>query len=164
MNNKSESLVTLGWREWVALPELGIRQIKAKVDTGARTSALHAFQIEEFTERGKPRVRFRIHPIQRDNETVVECEADVVDQRIVSDSGGHREKRYVIRTDVVIGPHTWNAELTLTARDDMLFRMLLGRTAMKGQAQVDPSRSYLVGKKRVKKKAARGKEPSDVQE
>lgn len=164
LNNKSESLVTLGWREWVALPELGIRQIKAKVDTGARTSALHAFQIEEFTERGKPRVRFRIHPIQRDNETVVECEADVVDQRIVSDSGGHREKRYVIRTDVVIGPHTWNAELTLTARDDMLFRMLLGRTAMKGQAQVDPSRSYLVGKKRVKKKAARGKEPSDVQE
>ena len=164
LNNKTESLVTLGWREWVALPELGIRQIKAKVDTGARTSALHAFQIEEFTERGKPRVRFRIHPIQRDNETVVECEADIVDQRVVSDSGGHREKRYVIRTDVVIGPHTWNAELTLTARDDMLFRMLLGRTAMKGQAQVDPSRSYLVGKKRVKKKAARGKEPSDVQE
>jgi len=164
LNNKTESLVTLGWREWVALPELGIRQIKAKVDTGARTSALHAFQIEEFTERGKPRVRFRIHPIQRDNETVVECVADIVDQRVVSDSGGHREKRYVIRTDVVIGPHTWNAELTLTARDDMLFRMLLGRTAMKGQAQVDPSRSYLVGKKRVKKNAARSKEPSDVQE
>ena len=162
MNSKTESLVMLGWREWVGLPDLGIRQIKAKIDTGARTSALHAFQIEEFTERGQLRVRFRIHPIQRDNETVVECEADVVDQRIVSDSGGHREKRYVIRTDVVIGPHTWNAELTLTARDDMLFRMLLGRTAMTRRAQVDPSRSYLVGKKRVKT-AARGKERSGGQ-
>jgi hypothetical protein len=162
LNSKTESLVTLGWREWVGLPDLGIRQIKAKVDTGARTSALHAFQIEEFTERGKPRVRFRIHPIQRDNDTVIECEADVVDQRVVSDSGGHREKRYVIRTDVVIGPHTWNAELTLTARDDMLFRMLLGRTAMTRKAKVDPSRSYLVGKKRVKK-TARGKERSVVQ-
>jgi hypothetical protein len=157
LNKKTESLVTLGWREWVGLPELGIRQIKAKVDTGARTSALHAFQIEEFTERGQLRVRFRIHPIQRDDETVVECEADVVDQRIVSDSGGHREKRYVIRTDVVIGPHTWVAELTLTARDDMLFRMLLGRTAMTRRARVDPSRSYLVGKKPVKKAAHGGR-------
>jgi len=141
-------LVTLGWREWVGLPGLGIRQIKAKVDTGARTSALHAFEIEEFEESGKACVRFKIHPVQRDNDTVIECVADVVDQRIVSDSGGHREKRWVISTDVGIGPHIWPAEFTLTARDDMLFRMLLGRTAMKGRAVVDPSRSYVVGKKR----------------
>ena len=160
MKSGTESMVTLGWREWVGLPALGIRQIKAKIDTGARTSTLHAFEIEEFEEHGKKRVRFKIHPVQRDNDTVIECVADVVDQRMVSDSGGHREKRWVIHTDVVIGPHTWPAEMTLTGRDDMLFRMLLGRTAMKNRTRVDPARSYLVGKKRVasgksKKKEAR---------
>lgn len=150
MKNESASLVTLGWREWVGLPELGIRQIKAKIDTGARTSALHAFQIESFEEQGRPFVRFSMHPVQRDNDTVIECIAEAVDQRVVSDSGGHREKRWVICTDIVIGPHRWPAEFTLTSRDDMLFRMLLGRTAMKNRARVDPARSYLVGKKRVK--------------
>jgi len=143
-------MVTLGWREWVGLPALGIQQIKAKIDTGARTSTLHAFEIEDFEEHGKKRVRFKIHPVQRENDSVIECVADVIDQRVVSDSGGHREKRWVIRTDIVIGPHTWPAEMTLTGRDNMLFRMLLGRTAMKHRARVDPARSYLVGKKRVK--------------
>jgi len=159
LKTETEPLITLGWREWVGLPGLGIRQIKAKVDTGARTSTLHAFEIEDFEQNGKKRVRFKIHPVQRDNGMVTECVADVIDQRIVSDSGGHREKRWVICTDVVIGPHVWRAEITLTGRDDMLFRMLLGRTAMKNRARVDPSRSYLVGKKRVtaprKKKAAK---------
>ena len=158
MKSGTDPMITLGWREWIGLPALGIRQIKAKIDTGARTSTLHAFEIEEFEEHGKKRVRFKIHPVQRDNNTVIECVADVIDQRIVSDSGGHREKRWVIRTDMVIGPHTWSAEMTLTGRDDMLFRMLLGRTAMKNRARVDPSRSYLVGKKRVASGKSKKKE------
>jgi hypothetical protein len=146
LNEKTESVVTLGWREWVSLPGLGIDRIKAKVDTGARTSALHAFQIEEFEQQGQTWVRFKMHPVQRDNETVTECVAQAIDQRVVSDSGGHREKRWVIRSDIVIGPHRWPAEFTLTSRDDMLFRMLLGRTAMKNRVLVDPAKSYLVGK------------------
>lgn len=143
--NKPEK-VTIGWREWVALPGLGIDRIKAKVDTGARTSALHGFEIEELGDGEVQRVRFRIHPVQKDNSTEIQCEADVVDRRVVRDSGGHQELRWVIRTDIRIGDQTWPAEFTLTSRDDMLFRMLLGRTAMKGRAVVDPARSYLMGK------------------
>lgn len=136
----------LGWREWVALPGLGIEHIKAKVDTGARTSTLHAFSVEDFEQDGRHRVRFSLHPLQRDQDTVVECVADVIDRRLVRDSGGHAEMRWVIETEVALGGRRWSVEMTLTARDDMLFRMLLGRTAMAGQATVDPARSYLQGR------------------
>ena len=136
----------LGWREWVALPELGIDRIKAKVDTGARTSALHAYHLETFFDRGAEWVEFKLHPKQRNLEASVTCRAAVVDRRQVTDSGGHREERLVIRSLLVLGDDSWPIEITLTSRENMLFRMLLGRTAMKGHAVVDPGRSYLTGK------------------
>lgn len=153
MTDKSRSRpsLTLGWREWVSLPELGLDRIKAKVDTGARTSTLHAFAVRDFEEDGRRRVEFRIHPRQKDNDTVSVCVADVIDERVVRDSGGHEELRWVIESMLRIGEHSWPIEITLTARDDMLFRMLIGRTAIKGRATVDPARSYVVGKKKKKK-------------
>jgi hypothetical protein len=116
------------------------------VDTGARTSAIHAFALRTYEKGGQERVEFRMHPNQNDTETVVVCDAAIVDKRIVTDSGGHKEERFVIETTLQIGEHSWPIEATLTARDNMLFRMLIGRTAMKRRAVVNPDRSYVVGK------------------
>jgi hypothetical protein len=136
----------IGWRQWVSLPELGIDKIKAKVDTGARTSALHAFALHPFKENEKDRIRFDIHPLQHNTDKIVTCEADVVDLRWVSDSGGHREERYVIHTPVVVGEESWPIEITLTERDTMLFRMLLGRSAIRHRFVVNPARSFITKK------------------
>jgi hypothetical protein len=152
MNSNTNSILTIGWREWVELPSLGLPAIKAKVDTGARTSALHAFNLRPFIENDLQRIEFCTHPLQRNTDAVFNCKADVADKRIVTDSGGHKEERWVIKTPLSIGPYTWNIEVTLTVRDNMKFRMLLGRNALKNRAFVDSSTSYLVGKKPRKSK------------
>ncbi|MCI0401633.1 MAG: RimK/LysX family protein [Gammaproteobacteria bacterium] len=142
----SQQKAIIGWREWVALPELGIRRIKAKVDTGARTSALHAFYLQRFTRDRRELVKFGVHPFQNRSDREIECVAEVLDEREVTDSGGHPEKRLVIKTPINIGMQQWSVELTLTDRDTMQFRMLLGRTAMDGRFIVDPSQSFLMGR------------------
>jgi hypothetical protein len=144
-SNQQDQLITLGWREWISLPELGITKIKTKVDTGARTSALHAFFVEPYKEQGAQHVRFGIHPIQGDSETSIICTAPVMDKREVTDSGGHKETRYIIEATAEIGTTKRKIEMSLTNRDTMKFRMLLGRTALAGEFKVDPELSYCCG-------------------
>lgn len=139
------SPAVIGWREWVSLPELGIDWIKAKIDTGARTSALHTFELDVAHDHGAKVARFGVHPFQRDSDTITWCTAPVVDERSVRDSGGHQEWRFVIETPVRLAQREWPIEITLTARDTMLFRMLLGRTAMRS-LRVDPLASFLTGR------------------
>jgi hypothetical protein len=140
--------VQVGWREWVALPELEIPTIKAKIDTGARTSALHVFELEPFQEDGRSKVNFRLHPLQRRIDIDTHCTAQVIDERLVRDSGGHQELRLVISTILQIGTLAWPIEVTLTNREDMSFRFLLGRSAMRGRLLVDPGLSYQMGRLR----------------
>lgn len=136
----------VGWREWVRLPDLVPDDaIKAKIDTGARTSAIHAWDIEHIDRDGEAWVRFSIHPRQRDDDHVVTAEARLVEEREVRSSNGDVENRYVVTTTLVLGEEQWPIELTLTKRDQMGFRMLLGRTAMAKRLRVDPGVSYRAG-------------------
>lgn len=142
----------IGWREWIALPELGVDWVKAKVDTGARTSSLHAWNIREFERDGHAWVRFVLHPEQRDDSYEIEVEAPLCERRHVRPSTGKRQLRPVIETSVVVHGQRFTTEITLASRDAMGFRMLLGRQALRERFLVDSAQSF-VGGKRPKSKA-----------
>jgi hypothetical protein len=142
----------MGWREWLELPDLGIRRVKAKVDTGARSSSLHAENIELLQVRGQVAVRFVVLPLQRSRLKPVACQMLLYDERYVKSSNGSRELRPVIRTAVAWGGLSWDVDITLTSRDLMGFRMLLGREAIRRRFLVDTGRSYFGGKPVPKKK------------
>jgi len=137
--------VIVGSEEWCSFPQLGIHAIKARVDSGAKTSALHAVNIVPFEKEGENWVKFDINPIQKNIKTVIHCQAPLVDKRVVKSSSGFREQRYVIRAETQVGETRWEVELTLTNRDSMGFRMLLGREAMSGRILVDPEQKYVLG-------------------
>lgn len=137
--DKSKLLI-LGWQEWVTLPALGLPAIKAKIDTGARTSALHAFDIEPA---GSGRLAFKVHPIPRRADIVVQCSARLVDSRDVTSSNGERERRVVVETEIEIAGRRWPIEVTLTNRALMRTRMLLGRQALQGHVLIDPAAALL---------------------
>jgi hypothetical protein len=136
----------IGWREWVCLPELGVARIKAKVDTGARSSSLHAFDIQYFERDGRQFVRFRLHPLQRNTRLVTVAEAEVIEFRPIKSSTGHVTSRPVVRTQIQLMGSCWPIEVTLASRDEMGFRMLLGREAVRGRFVVDAGGSYFGGK------------------
>lgn len=145
-------LIIIGWREWLSLPDLGIPRIKAKIDTGARSSSLHAYDIQTFEKDGCALVRFKVHPVQRRDAVSVSCVAEVHDVRSVRSSSGEASDRIVIQTPVRWMGETWTVDLTLADRSQMGFRMLVGREAVRGKMLVDPGRSYFGGRPQKKRK------------
>lgn len=138
----------VGWREWVGLPQAGLEWVKAKVDTGARSSAIHAFDLETYVQDDTEWVRFSIHPWQKSDEDHVELSLPVLDRREVRSSNGQVEQRYAVALDVVLAGRTITTVMTLSNRDEMGFRMLIGREALERGFLVDSSRSYAGGKPR----------------
>ena len=155
MKDGKPGLPVIGWREWVGLPDLGIKTVKAKVDSGARSSSLHAFDVEEFKRGGAHWVRFKVHPVQRSSKKVVTAESKILEYRSVRSSSGKAAMRPVIVTNVALLGVVWPVELTLANRDQMGFRMLLGREAFRRRFLVDGGKSYYGGKPKRKKKKPR---------
>ena len=145
----------IGWREWVLLPDLLDLPIKAKIDTGARTSSIHSFGTRRFFDGGAPHVEFLLHPIQRQALPEVACTAPIKDERMVRSSNGEAELRIVVETVARLGSVDWPIELTLATRDVMGFRMLLGREAIRQRFLIDPGRSFRQSKRRRRKAAPR---------
>lgn len=142
---QKKPLPVIGWREWVSLPDLGVPSIRAKIDTGARSAALHAFGLEVVTREGIEIARFAVHPDHRSPGPAVVVEAPVIEQRSVRNPGGRKESRPVIETAIQIGPHRFSAHVTLTRRDEMGMPMLLGRQTIRRLFLVNPGRSYILG-------------------
>lgn len=132
----------LGWQEWVALPDLGLPALKAKIDTGARTSALHTHQIEPYGSPERPMVRFTVRPDPDREDLQIEASAAIIDQREVTSSNGERELRFVVETRLKLGEWEWPIEVTLTNRERMAYRMLLGRQAIRPNVLVDPDAKF----------------------
>ena len=153
------SLRVLGWREWLALPDFGVRSIKAKLDTGARSSSLHVEAIEEFERDGRTWVRFALDAKTRSGRKARWFEAPLADRRRVTDSGGTSALRPFIRTQVSIGGDRFEIETNLTDRRGMMFPMLLGRTALAGRIIVDPAQSFVLGDRPRRRKRTSGNEP-----
>jgi hypothetical protein len=143
----------IGWREWVTLPDLGVKKIKAKIDSGARTSSLHAFDLEFFSKKGKDFVRFEIHPLQKNDRRAVKTQAEVVEYRNIRSSNGQVSRRPVIITNIEMLGESWPIEITLSNRDEMSFRMLLGRESFRKKFLLDAGNSYFGEKKAKKLKA-----------
>lgn len=139
--------IVIGKEEWCALPAIGLPAIKARIDSGAKTSALHAFNIHPFEEEGQKLVYFEIHPIQENRKIIQSCRACVVDKRHIKSSTGEKEQRHVIRTPITLGEETWEIEISLTNRDSMGYRMLIGREAMRDRVLIDPDSSFCLGRK-----------------
>ncbi len=145
MSKNTQTKTIIGNQEWCSFPELGIPAIKARIDSGAKTSSIHAFNISRFRRNGLPWVSFEAHPIQNNRGIVIRCERPLIDKRVIRNSSGLTETRYVISAPVTLGDETWDIELTLANRDSMGFRMLLGREAMNGRLVVDPSLDCALG-------------------
>jgi len=139
-----EDVLLIGWREWLALPQLGLPAIKAKIDTGALSSSLHVASLESFERDGRTWLRFAVAPRRRGGR-LVRCEAPAADHREVTDSGGRKTRRWFVQTEIVLGGRHFRAEINLTNRGDMLFPMLLGRSALRGRFRIDPQLSYACG-------------------
>jgi len=150
IQGQQRNKLLIGWEEWCSLPNLGLPAIKAKIDTGAKTSALHAFNIKPFQQEGIQLVAFSVYPLQRNRDVYKTCVAEVIDERVVMNSGGHKELRYVIKTPLILGDRRWDIEITLSNRDPLAFRMLLGREALNGQVIIDPMKSMRQGKPSLK--------------
>ena len=157
MKSRTQPLWVIGWREWISMPDLEIEAIKAKVDTGARSSALHAVNIERFRRRGRDMVRFDIHPHQRDTAGTVFAEAELVEERKVRSSTGHLELRPVVLIAVRLRGRQWTTEFTLTGRYEMGFRVLLGRQALRGRFLVDTQKSFAAGRPRPSDRSKSGR-------
>ena len=146
-----EDKLLIGRDEWVSLPDLSLPMIKAKIDTGAKTSAIHAFNISQKKHRGVDTVFFEVHPLQGNNEIKIHCQSPITDQRIVMSSNGHKENRYVISSKLNIAGVSWPIEITLSNRDPLKYRLLLGREALKKYVLIDPHLSCHQTKMTTKK-------------
>ncbi|MBP9722186.1 MAG: ATP-dependent zinc protease [Gammaproteobacteria bacterium] len=144
MENKQK--IFIGWKEWCALPDLNIMYIRAKIDTGAKTSSLHAYDIHEFYKRNQKYVSFNIHPIQNNEKISIPTTAKIIDERYIMSSNGHKELRYVIATNLILGSKKFLIQLTLSNRDPLRYRMLLGRDALTNNFIIDPGKSHCLGR------------------